>query len=483
MQNGTLLFFIGLYLLGTLALGWWASRKVHTTADFVIAGKRLPMFVAACALFATWFGSETVMGASSEFAQHGVLGIIEDPFGAALCLFLAGLLVARPLYNLNLLTFSDYFRMRFGKKAEITSAFFMIPSYFGWIAAQLVALSVVLQVVCGLEREWGVLLCTILVVVYTYLGGMWSVAITDFAQTIAIIVGLLVLAVSLVIQVGGFDKMIAAAPPNFFRFFPENKPLPIIEWVAAWMTIGLGSIPQQDIFQRVMAAKSEETSVRACYTSSLMYLSVAFLPLLICYCGRMLYPELLEKDPQMLIPSMVLQHSGIGMQILFFGALLSAILSTCSGALLAPATVLGENLIKPLYAHLTDAQLLRIMRWSVVGVAAVTCVMAMMRDNIYELVGESSALSLVSLFVPLLGGLYWKPANSTGAIASMVVGMAVWLITLNGLPKVLEHAQEGSTLHTWASVPPMLYGFGASILAMWIGSKKRGSATTALPQP
>lgn len=471
MQNGLLLFFIGLYLLGTVAIGWWASTRVRTTSDFVVAGKRLPMFIAACALFATWFGSETVMGASSEFVEHGLLGIIEDPFGASLCLFLCGMLVARPLYNLNLLTFSDFFRMRFNKSAEITSAFFMIPSYFGWIAAQLLALAIVLEAVCGLDRSWGVMLCTVLVVGYTYMGGMWSVAITDFAQTIAILVGLLALAVDLVMQVGGFGNMIAAAPPKFFQFLPDAKPLDIIQWVAAWMTIGLGSIPQQDVFQRVMSAKSERTSVIACYTSSLMYLTVAFLPLIICYCARMLYPQLLEGDPQMIIPSMVLQHSGLGMQILFFGALLSAILSTCSGALLAPATVVGENLVRPLFKHLTDEQLLRIMRLSVIGVAAVTCVMALMRNNIYELVGESSALSLVSLFVPLLAGLYWKRASAAGAITSMIAGMLVWLLTLWLLPPVAARATEGSALHTWASIPPMLYGLAASIAGMFIATR------------
>lgn len=470
MQNATLLFFIGLYLLATLLIGWWASRKVHTAADFVVAGKRLPMFVAACALFATWFGSETVMGASSQFAEHGLLGVIEDPFGAALCLFLAGLLVARPLYKLNLLTFSDFFRMRFGKKAEVTSAFFMIPSYFGWIAAQLVALSVVLNVVCGLEREWGVLICTVLVVIYTYLGGMWSVAITDFAQSIAIVAGLLWLALDMVGRVGGFEQMAASAPPGFFRFLPEAKPLNIIEWVAALITIGLGSIPQQDVFQRVMSAKTERASVHACYTSSVMYLTVAFLPLIICYCARLLYPELMKEDTQRMIPVMVLQHQGLGMQILFFGALLSAILSTCSGALLAPATVLGENLIRPLYKHIGDAQLLRIMRLSVVGVALVTCAMAIKRDDIYELVGESSTLSLVSLFVPLIGGLYWKKATSTGAILSMTVGMGAWLLALSVLPPVAAKATPGSTLYLFASIPPMLYGLAVSAIALWAGS-------------
>lgn len=473
MQNGALLGFIVLYLLGTLGVGWWASRQVKTTADFVVAGKRLPMFIAACALFATWFGSETVMGASSEFMENGLLGVIEDPFGAALCLFLAGLLIARPLYNLNLLTFSDFFRMRFNKATEVVSAVFMVPSYFSWIAAQLIALAIILQAVCGLDRTWGILICTTLVLVYTYIGGMWSVTITDFVQTIAIIVGLLALAFDLVVKVGGFGEMLAAAPPDFFRFLPEPKPLNMVHWFAAWMTIGLGSIPQQDVFQRVMSARSVRGSVNACYTSSIMYLSVAMLPLIIGYCGRMLYPELLENgDAQMMIPHLVLQHSGLGLQVLFFGALLSAILSTCSGAMLAPATVIGENLVKPLFTYVTDAQLLRIMRLSVVGVAIVTGGMALSRENIYELVGESSAFSLVSLFVPLIAGLYWKRSSAIGAIAAMVAGISVWFIALLWSDSVAmpEEGAPLTTLQTFAQIPPMLYGLGASLLAMLTGS-------------
>ncbi|HRI58924.1 MAG TPA: sodium:solute symporter family protein [Saprospiraceae bacterium] len=468
MKNEILLGFIVLYLFGTLAVGWWASRRVKTTADFVVAGKRLPLFMASCALFATWFGSETVMGASAEFVKKdggGLLAIIEDPFGAALCLFLVGLLIARPLYNLNLFTFSDFFRLRFSKAAEVTSAVFMIPSYFSWIAAQIVALAIVLQAVCGLEREWGVLICTLLVLMYTYIGGMWSVTITDFVQTIAIVIGLVALAVEMVFKVGGFEPMAAAVPEGFFQFFPDAKATDIISWFAAWMTIGLGSMPQQDVFQRVMSAKSERTAVWSCYTSSIMYLTIAFLPLLIGYCGRMLYPELLEGDAQMMIPVMVLQHSGLGMQILFFGALLSAILSTCSGAMLAPATVMGENLVRPLFKDVTDAQLLRIMRLSVVGVAVVTGGMALIRSNIYELVSESSALSLVSLFTPLIAGLYWKKASAIGAIVSMIAGMVVWMIALFLLPETPGEADV-----VWLHIPPMLYGLAAGISGMLAGS-------------
>ena len=101
--------FIAIYLAMTLGVGWFASRFVKNSRDCALAGRQMPTYVVAAGLFATWFGSETIMGASSEFMQTGVLGIIEDPLGAALCLFLLGLFYTKPLYKLNLLTFSDYF--------------------------------------------------------------------------------------------------------------------------------------------------------------------------------------------------------------------------------------------------------------------------------------------------------------------------------------------------------------------------------------
>lgn len=450
-----LLAFIALYLLATIGIGWWASRRVKSTSDFVVAGRNLPTIVAASALFATWFGSETVMGASSEFVEHGLIGVIEDPFGAALCLLLLGIFFARPLYRLNILTFNDFFRLRFSRMAEITSAIFMIPSYFGWIAAQLVALAIVMNTLTGLPMIYGIVLCTAVVLIYTYIGGMWAVSITDFVQTIMILVGMLVLAGVLLNRAGGIKPVLESVPDGFFRFLPERGWNHWIHYIAAWITIGLGSIPQQDVFQRVMAARNEQTAVRSAYLSSVMYLTIAFIPLFIGLVGKLLYPEVLEGDPQMVIPRMVQAHGGLGLQILFFGALLSAILSTTSGGMLAPATVLGENLIRPMLKHPTDQQMLRIMRGGVVAVAVCSAVMAAMKTNIYELVGQSSALSLVSLFVPMAAGLYWKKASNAGALLSIFLGMGAWILA--------EWVWPGE-------IPSLIYGLVASILGMLLGS-------------
>ncbi len=450
-----LLGFIVVYLLVTLAIGWWASTKVRNTQDFVIAGRHLPMVVAASALFATWFGSETIMGASSEFVENGLLGVIEDPFGAALCLILVGMFFARPLYRLNILTFNDFFRIRFSRRAELISAIFMVPSYFGWIAAQLVAMAIILQTLIGLPLFWGIVICTLVVVFYTYIGGMWAVSVTDSLQTVMILGGLIFLAVVLLEEVGGFRKVIESTPPGFFRFFPEGDFHSIVHYIAAWITIGLGSIPQQDVFQRVMAARSARTSVQASYLAGFMYLTIGFIPLFISLCGRMLYPEQIHSsDTQMVIPMMVMEHGNLVLQIFFFGALLSAILSTTSGAILAPATVIGENLVRPYARHLDDRRLLQIMRLAVIGVAICSALMAGLKANIYELVAQSSALSLVSLFIPLTAGLYWKRASRFGALASMLVGMGVWLYCE----------------FTGTAIPSLIYGGLASFLAMIIVS-------------
>ena len=451
-----LLTFIILYLIATLLIGWWASTKVHSTQDFVIAGRNLPMFVAACALFATWFGSETIMGASSEFVENGLIGVVEDPFGAALCLVLVGAFFARPLYRLNILTFNDFFRLRYGRSAEFISAVFMVPSYFGWIAAQMVAMSIILAAVTGITTFEGIMICTIVVVIYTYIGGMWAVSVTDFIQTIMIVIGLLLIAWQVGAAAGGVSKVLASTPEGFFNFLPEASFDGAIHYIAAWITIGLGSIPQQDVFQRVMAARSAKTAVRASYLSGFMYLTIGAIPLFIGLCGHILYPDDIHSgDTQMVIPFMVLEHSSIFLQIMFFGALLSAILSTTSGAVLAPATVIGENLVRPYFKDMSDRSLLYIMRLSVVGVALASAAMAMWNRNIYELVGQSSALSLVSLFIPLTAGLYWKRASNFGALASIITGMVVWIVC---------------EFLIGTSIPSLIWGGVASLSAMMVGS-------------
>lgn len=394
----------------------------------MLAGRSLPIMLSSAALFATWFGSETVFGASSEFLKGGLYSVIEDPFGAALCLLLFGAFFARKLYSMNLLTLGDFFKIRYGKKTELVASICLAPPYVGYIAAQLVAMGLILNVVTGMEIWIGVVISAVVVTLYTYIGGMWAISITDFFQSIIIIVGLVVLAIILAGKAGGVFTILSEMPKENFRFFPRPEATEIITYIAAWSVLGLGSIPSQDVFQRAMSSGSARTAVYSCYIAAVLYLTIALLPLFISLCTKHLYPAELFGDAQLALPSMVLAHTSMPIQILFFGSLLSAIMSTTSSAMLAPASIFSENLVKPLAGNrFSDRQLLVVTKISVLIFSAVGTVMACMRSNIYELVGESSIISLVSLFIPLVFGLYWKKASSAGALLSIGIGITSWL--------------------------------------------------------
>jgi SSS family transporter len=424
-----LLAFIIIYLILTVLVGIWASRRVQTSGDFLLAGRSLPIAISSAALFATWFGSETVFGASSEFIQGGLYAVMEDPFGASLCLLLFGLFFARKLYNMNLLTLGDFFKTRYGRTTELTASLFLAIPYIGYIAAQLVAMGLVLCAVTGLVLWQGIVISAVVVTLYTYIGGMWAISITDFIQSIIIILGMIILAVILTGKAGGLDNIIKDVPAGTFHFLPAWDAREIVTYLAAWAVLGLGSIPSQDVFQRSMSAGSARTAELSCYFAAFLYLTIAMFPIFIGLCTKHLYPEMIAGDPQMALPNMVLAHTALPVQILFFGSLLSAIMSTASSAILAPASIFSENLVKPLTGHrYNDRQFLLLTRLSVLAFSAVATAMACMRSNIYELVGESSILSLVSLFVPLTLGIYWKRSSSTGALLAMALGMITWII-------------------------------------------------------
>lgn len=444
-----------IYLLLTILVGFWASRKVKSSGDYLLAGRSLPIILSSSALFATWFGSETVFGASSEFLKHGLYGVIEDPFGAALCLILFGAFFSRKLYGMNLLTLGDFFKVRYGRRTELVASICLAPPYVGYIAAQLVAMGLIMNVVTGVDVWIGVVISSVVVTLYTYIGGMWAISITDFFQSIIIIVGLLVLAIILAEKSGGVFAVLAEVPKENFRFFPALEFKEVVIYLAAWSVLGLGSIPSQDVFQRTMSSGSAKTAMLSCYIAAGMYLTVAMLPLFISLCTKHLYPDQIFSDTQLALPNMVLTHASLPIQILFFGSLLSAIMSTTSSAMLAPASIFSENFVKPVWGNrFSDKQFLVLTKVSVLVFSAVGTVMACLRSNIYELVGESSIISLVSLFIPLTLGIYWKRATSAGALLSMILGILAWLIW-------------EQTESDWPSLVP---GLIVSLVAMVTGS-------------
>lgn len=460
-----ILGFVILYLLLSVGIGLAAASRVHTTKDFAVAGRSLPLPIVTATVFATWFGAEAVLGISATFVKEGLRGVVADPFGSSLCLILAGLFFAPRLYRLNMLTVGDYYRFRYDRTVEVLCTFCVVASYLGWVAAQFKVLGLVLNVVTegGISQSVGIVIGAAIVLVYTAFGGMFSVAILDFVQISVIMGGLLYIASIVSGLAGGVGAVIEhAADAGKLDLFPPATLSAWIPFLGAWMTMMLGSIPQQDVFQRISSAKDERTAIRGSLLGGTLYFLFCFVPMFLAYAATLVDPVkfglLLEQDSQLVLPTLILQHTPIAAQIVFFGAVLSAVMSCSSATLLAPSVALSENIIKPMLSQLNDSEFLRLMRVVLVGFAVTVLAIALWSDaSIYKLVVNTYKITLVAAFIPLFAGLYWKRATSRGARWAISAGLTSWI--------ALE--LFGSPTAVW---PPQLVGLLAAGAGMIAGS-------------
>lgn len=447
--------FIPVYLVSTLAIGFWASRKIKTSGDFMLAGKSLSTSFVGVTIFATWFGSSHIMGIPGHFVEHGFSSFFSLVVSAGLCLIIIGLFYARRLYRLNIVTIGDFFRIRYNKKIDLTISIIVIFTYPPWVAAQFVALGFLFQIVLGIPIEYGIILGASIVILYTYIGGMWAVSYTDMLQSIMILIGLFLLLSNVLSETGGITPIFADKPQSFFSIFPEGGLSEWSEYFATILAFMIGTIPAQEIYQRVFSAKSERAAVNGVFLGAILMFLIPAIPLLIALGGAYLHPELMTIDQgQNIIPSMVSLHTSSLVQVLFYGALISAILSTSSGALLAPSTVIGENLIRPYIPNLSDKRLLFYTRLSVIGVAVLSCYFAYNDTNIVNLVVASISLLLACVFAPFTFGLFWKRSSVFGAWSAIIVGGLTWLFCY-----IFE-----------TKIDSTIYGTIASCFGMVIGS-------------
>jgi len=460
-----LLTLVIFYLLITIAIGLWAAKRVKNTADFAIAGRHLPLVMIVTTTFATWFGSETVLGIPAKFVQNGLNGVVEDPFGAGTCLILVGLFFAAKLYKMTLLTISDYYRERYGRVVEVVCSLIIILSYLGWVSAQVTALGLVFNLLSGgaISIPVGMVLGTASILAYTLFGGMWSVAVTDFIQMIILVAGLAIIAMFAAGQAGGADKVMAlATSKDLFKFLPEPSFVQIVGFIAAAITMMLGSIPQQDVFQRVMSAKNVDAATKGPVIGGACYILFAFVPMFLVTSALIIMPEqaatLIKEDPQKVIPTLVMEKMPFVMQVLFFGALMSALKSTASATLLAPSVTFVENIWRQFFPRESDKKELWTMRVAVLVFSVCVCAyaIALQGTPIYDMVSGAYQVTLVGAFVPLAFGLYWKRATTQGAVFSIVLGLLTWVLFLA--------TPAGETF------PAQLAGFLMALVGMAVGS-------------
>ena len=463
------------YVVFLLGISIYASRKVESEADYVVAGRRLPLFLAWGTLIATWFGAATMFAAAGAAREEGMLGVVLDPLACAGTLVLAGVFFARPLWRMELYTMADFYRAKYGPRAELVGACIQVPAYFSWVALQYTALARILDLYFGIPLATGILIVAAVTLVYTLIGGMWSVTLTDTVQILIALAGLIVLTAAALSdpELGDGDPWrglatvftrVAETHPDHLRLVPADPSLAVLlGWLGAWATGLFGNIPGQDLQQRVFAAKSPNTAMHACILAGLLYLAFGMLPVTLGLASLVTHPEG-TLDP---VGFLAGEYLSTGMLVVFVIAVMSMVVSTATSAVLAPATILGHNLLARIPGF--DAGGLVRDRLCVVLVSLGGIALAMWGKSLMELLDVALSIQLVALFVPVVMGIYGRPRSEWAGVLSMLLGFGAWLVTVS-----VEHVaspESDGLVAAITTVPSDFWGLGCGILGYALGNR------------
>ena len=421
-----------IYIVFQLLVGFIVSRSIHTENDYLLAGRKLGYILATFSIFATWFGAESCIGTAGAAYENGLAGVTADPFGYGVCLILMGLFFAIPLWKMKITTIADFFRIRFSARTEQLTALLMIPTSLLWAAAQIRAFGQVLAASSELSVTITVTVAAAVVITYTYSGGMWADAITDIVQGVILVAGLLILFVFVVGDLGSFSRFIDFIPAEKLSFVSSSgwSGPNTLHFMEAWAIPICGSIIAQELVLRVISSKSPTVARRSSLIAAALYLLVGLIPLTMGLVGSNLVPGL--EHPEQVLPLMAQRHLSSFMYVLFAGALVSAILSTVDSTLLAASGLLFHNVVFPLSRRLDESAKVRFERLGVVLLGLFAYIIALYAEGVYNLVKDASSFGSAGIFVVFVLGMYTKFGTARNALAALLTGAAVWLISHYG---------------------------------------------------
>ncbi len=411
-----------------VVIGVYAARRAKSTADFIVAGRRMPMWICTATLMATWFGGVSMTGISGASYEDGLLGVIADPFGACMTFFVVGFLFVRLFRRLRLLTFIEFFESRFGKTAATIAAIASIISNVGWVGAMLVAFGTVFQSLTGMPMEYGIIGGAAVVLVYTAAGGMWAVAMTDFVQILIIAAGLVLLLVVVLIDVGGWGNIAPHLPEGKLRLTPADSGAATwLNYLRAWMILGVADITAQTLFQRAVSARNEQVAQNSFYLAGFGYLSMGMIPVTLGIIASVTMPGL--ANPELAVTELAVNHLHPVFIAIFVGAILAAIMSSADSALLASASIFSVNLLPLIKPRAADRLRLLVTRAAIPTFGIIAVYVALRVQVVFDLMLDANSVLLVCVTVPFIAGVWWKRANRTGALVSMAMGFMTWFIT------------------------------------------------------
>lgn len=423
---------VGLVLFFAVMVGisLWARRRIHTGEDFIVAGRGLSGLMTTATIMATWYAAETILVTADWVRTDGIQVTVLEPIGIGCCLMLAGFIYARRLWETKLLTVADVVRTRFGAAAEKLQAFISL-NYFGWVAVQLIGLAGVFQVYFGLPIANGIILLATVLTLYTLIGGMWSVALTDIVQLSLLLAGMVVLSFRVLAELGdgplnGLAALFEQVDAGLLVFVPEGSARELQLWFGL-IVLGLfGNIATQDLVQRMFSAHSGKTAARSCIAAGILYILFGALPVLLGLAGGVLLDESVTQG---IIPALAEMLLSPSISVIFALTLTAAVTSSVDSGLLAPASVLARNVLGPLLKD--RIELVTLTRMCVVVVALGSTALALTGTRASELIQGTYALSIPPL-VLLTAALYQKETRPLPGILTLATGIGLWLYQMVG---------------------------------------------------
>jgi Na+/proline symporter len=413
---------IAAYIVLQFGIGLWVSRRIRTEDDFLVAGRSLGPGVTTFTVFATWFGAETCVSAAGLAYASGLMGASAEPFGYGLCIVVLGLFLAVPLWRMRLSTPADYFRLRYSQSVERVAVLLMVPTSIFWAAAQVRAFGHVLSAASGLEVDITIAIAAVVVIAYTVVGGLLAVAWTDFVQGIALVVGLVALAVAVTAAVG--PETFASIPAERLRLFGGGG-RGWLETLEVWAIPVLGSLTAAELITRVIAARSPDVARGATLAGGGAYLLVGLIPVSMGLLAGVALPGLAE--PEQVLPVLAQTYLPPVLYALFAGALVSAILSTVDSALLVAGSLVSHNLLVPVMPGLSERGKVLLARLAVAAFGVVAWVMAIRAEAVYELVEMASSFGSAGIVTVVVLGLFTRFGGPAAALASLLGGVTAWV--------------------------------------------------------
>ncbi len=425
-----------LYLLALLAIGRWTSKWAKTFEDFSVAGRRVRLWLAFSTVAATWIGGGITIGVAARAYAGKMVGAWGTTIGFGSTLLLLGLFYAGPLRRLRLHTLADYYTARFGREwIGALSGILMYVAYVFAVTAQVSAGAVLLSAVFGWDYSASVLVSGGVVIVYTVMGGLWAVAMTDFVQLLVTFAGILAALAIGISRVGVGTVAVAMGEAGAF----DPGILLSMNFWALFLVLALGDIPAPDLMQRVYASADDRTARASSILAGFAYYAAGIVSITVGVIMKVLEPSL--PDPQLAYPSMIAYFLPTGIAGLTLAGLMAAVMSNADSMLLAPSLVLVKNVVRDLLKkEMSDAELLRASRFAVVGLGILALAASLARADVLYWLTLAFDVLFASLFVPLTLGLFWSGYNWQGAASAIIAGAASrlaleWMLVAEVIPE------------------------------------------------